>query len=407
MPLKLSFHRTLPFILLFSASAWLPAMPAAASEVDFEKNINVLEQTINTLEKGTAHVTGLFTRRADSQDAADTTGIDTEAVEVEMIVFGRTLRMELLPFNIFAPGAKVVRVTDNGSFEEPATANTYRGVVIGFPESVVAVSIREGIPEGLMLVDDDVYLIRRALRSETSVAPGELIALRGSAQKMGLTAIAPAEVFNLLDIAAVADFEYFQLHGSDASDQIASVINQVDAVYKSEIETGIQILTTMVFETSLDPFSNFNSGNLFIDFRDTTIEFGDWRAAQSGDLSTAGLGHLFSNKFGINAGFGFINVLCSASTGVSISTTNYVSLHPLIIEHEFGHNFGAGHDGEAGGTCANAPPGFIMASAATGTTFSDCSKTIMRANRDLAVCISQPDHTIFADGFESGATGTE
>ena len=392
--------------LLFSATARLPSTSAAALEIDFEQGISALEQTFNALEQGTAYVTTSPTPRAERRGRAkgreNTGGVDAGAVEVGLIVFGRSLRLELQAIDIFAPGAKVVHVTDHGNFEESATANTYRGVVLGASESVVAVSIEAGIPEGLILVDDDFYLIRAASYSDATAAPDELIAWHGSAAKMGLTAFPRATLLNVLEIAAVADFEYFQLHGSNTTAQIASVVNQVNAVYENDIQTSIQILVTMVFETSNDPFSDFNSGNLFNDFRDTTAEFGNWRSAQGGNLTAAGLGHLFSNKFGINAGFGFTNVLCDPSRGASITTTNIPSLHPLLIEHELGHNFGADHDGEAGGSCPSAPAGFIMAPAATGTEFSTCSKAVMSANRDLAVCIMPEDDVLFADGFESG-----
>ncbi len=181
------------------------------------------------------------------------------SVEIGLTVFGRPLRLELQPIDIFAPGATVVHITDQGRFEEPARANTYRGVVLGASSSVVAVSIEAGNLEGLIVVDDDLYLIEPASRIDAAAAPDELIALHGSATQTGLavspggrnrsngpgmSALNRAVPLNLLQIAAVGDFEYFQLHGANASTQIASVVNQVDAIYKSEIETSIQILAT-------------------------------------------------------------------------------------------------------------------------------------------------------------------
>jgi len=390
---------------IFSVSLCLGIAAGAASIAPADAFEADLDQTIDGLKEGSAYVTASPLRRAESG-----------RVTLGLTVFGRPMQLEVAPINMFAPGATVVHVTDQGSFEEPATANTYRGVVSGALGSVVAVSLEGGIPEGLILVGDDLYLIELASRSNAAAAAGELIAFHGSAARLGLAAgprgssvetVTRATPLNLLEIAAVGDFEYFELWGSNATSQIASVINQVDAVYTSEIETTIQILTTMIFETAADPFSVFNSGNLFNDFKNTASEFGAWRAVQGGDLTAAGLGHLFSNKFGSTvpggAGFGFTNVLCDASKGVGITTTRFTSLHPLLVEHEFGHNFGSPHDGE--GACAGTPQNqFIMSPGATGTQFSTCSKIIMRFNRDRAACITQVAAQVCGDGV---ITGTE
>jgi hypothetical protein len=193
----------------------------------------------------------------------------------------------------------------------------------------------------------------------------------------------------VLDVGAVADFEFFQEHGAGATQRMLDVINQVDVIYVDQLNVTLRVTHTKVFEISNDPFSNFNSGNLFNDFRNTATEFGQYRDSTGGAVEAAGVAHLFSDKFGINAGFGFIDVLCSSARGVSISTnnSNILSIHALIVAHEFGHNFGAQHDGEAGSSCVNAPGGFIMAPSATGNAFSDCSKAIMTANGEDAACI--------------------
>jgi hypothetical protein len=48
------------------------------------------------------------------------------------------------------------------------------------------------------------------------------------------------------------------------------------------------------------------------------------------------------------------------------------------MAHEFGHNFGAEHDGEPGSSCATTPANFLMAPSINGSsTFSQCSRNQM------------------------------
>jgi hypothetical protein len=165
-------------------------------------------------------------------------------------------------------------------------------------------------------------------------------------------------------------------------------------IYRDQLSVTLDVTHLQVFETPADPFSEFGSANLFNNFRDAAAEFGDWRSATGGGVRSSGLAHLFSDRtLGLTtggAGFGFIDTLCDAKRGVSISNTKYfdsTNLHALIVAHELGHNFGADHDGDPAGSCPDAPGGFVMAQAATGSRFSDCSKSVMTARVEAAACV--------------------
>ncbi len=300
--------------------------------------------------------------------------------------------------------------------------NVYEGVIVGEPDSHVAVTLAGGTIDGLVRLGSEIYFFEPARRFDPDAAADETVAYRLSdvsdrvpgskrlrrrlhqhrhGRRNGYAAPVPrtpeqvAGTFPArLDVALVADFEYATRFANQTESRMVTILNMVNAIYLDQLNLRFRMIHQQVFRTANDPFSDFNSGNLFSNFKNAASEFGSWRSRQSGPARTAGLAHLFSNRsLGLTsggAGFGFINVLCSVSKGVSISTTpgfDSTGLHALIIEHEFGHNFGAPHDGE--GSCSSAPPGHIMAPSATGTTFSDCSKNIMTARADSASCVTK------------------
>ncbi len=300
--------------------------------------------------------------------------------------------------------------------------NVYEGGIAGEPDSRVAVTLAGGIIDGLARLGSKLYFFEPARRFDPDAAADATLAYRLSdvsdrvpgsnrlrrrlhrrrsiqrdryvAGASGSTTQVAGTFPAQLDVALVADFEYATRYASETESRMVTILNMVNAIYLDQLNLRFRMIHQQVFRTAGDPFSDFNSGNLFGNFKNAASEFGSWRSRQSGPARTAGLAHLFSNRsLGLTsggAGFGFTNVLCSASKGVGISTTpgfNSTGLHALIIEHEFGHNFGAPHDGE--GSCASAPPGHIMAPSATGTTFSDCSKSIMTARAEAASCVTK------------------
>lgn len=288
-----------------------------------------------------------------------------------------------------------------GPGPDTAGARLYRGVVRGDDASRVAVSIAAGRVGASIRTEASLLLVDAP--DGAGAQPGLLY--RGDDPLDGPTRLeAPAlhargveESVFLLDIAAVADFEFFQKFGGGTEAQMLAVLNLVEAIYLDQVNVTFDVTFTQVHDQDGDPFSNFNSANLFNNYRDATAQFGQVRDQAGGAFEAAGLAHLFSDRnlnvpMGgkINAGFAFIDRLCDADQGVSISTAPTVgsSLHALIVAHEFGHNFGAPHDSE--GACAATPANqFIMSPNATGNTFSACSKGIMTTNRDEASCIDE------------------
>jgi len=342
---------------------------------------------------------------------------------VTLQAFGRTLVMDLTTSHVVDPDLTFERRMRNGDSHrsslqsDPAAIGSrpLQGEVRGEIGSSVAASLDGGVLEGLAIVGDQMLLFEPASRFDPSADVGETAVYRlsdvsaeipGAAAlqrslSQGTTAstvpideeVAGASP-SVLQLAAVADYDYFLRHAGQTEARMLSIVNAVDVIYRNQLNVTLDVTHVQVFEDEADPFSEFASANLLANFRDAATEFGDWRNATGGPVRSAGVAHLFSDRtLGLStggAGFGFIDELCDAKRGVSISTTKYfdsINLHALILAHELGHNFGADHDGDPAGSCPNAPGGFIMAAAASGSRFSDCSKAVMTARAEAATCL--------------------
>jgi len=343
-------------------------------------------------------------------------GHTASSVRAELRAYGRDWMLDLIPSPVVVRGARTVRVTEEGRIETPTVSHVYRGQVVGEPGSMVAVAIEDQALDGVVRLGDELYVLEPASRVDADAVAGDTIVYRGSqAASAGLVPtcvvddalvsapsasglddasprVTPPQV---LELAIVADNPFFQVHGANAETRMQSIVNVADAFYVNQIGVTFRVIYTEVFE-SADPFASVgptcSGSDLLSRFRTLTTSFGSYRNGASGPLKTAGLGHLFTDRFTAPccAGFGFIDKLCSASQGVAVSTADAcgTSLHGLILAHEIGHNFGADHDGDPSGSCPNEPTtGYIMAAAASGNSFSPCSEAVLKAGRDAASCI--------------------
>lgn len=299
----------------------------------------------------------------------------------------------------------------------------YRGEIAGNPDSWVRIVTRNGVPAGLIWDGDELLAIERPGESAVSttepvifrlvdmvVEPGTMSCAAG----LGPAPATGAEMYQAMvgelrmaqadgaveeiEIGAVAD-SLFADGRANAQQDVLDRLNNVDGIYSSELGIQITVPVVDVFDASNDPFTDTT------DSGDLLGELGSYRAGNSSQ-NQRGLTHLFTgrNLDGSTVGIAYIGVLCNSRFGAGLSEGRRgTTTDSLIAAHEIGHNFGAEHDGEAGGSCPDEPNDqFIMASSVNGNQeFSSCSKDVMRATADAAACIvplASVDVTVNSNG---------
>ncbi len=350
-------------------------------------------------------------------------------VALSFSTLGRQFDVELEPSQLYAPGAKIVWVDDQGVVEEEPEHIFYRGRLKGDDESWVRMTVRGDAVAGVIHTPDEMYFVEPAERFFADAEPGEAIAYRlsdidpdwqpGTCAAKDIpgragrsNAVAAHEVLGealggfaaggelkRAQVGFVADYEFFQKHGANSAAKIGEVVNGVagllgvDDVYRSEVNVAIEILTTVVYTTSSDPFSSTGSPNGLLN------EFSDFKDANDnspGDLLYgADLGHMMTgrNMDGSVIGIAWLSSVCSSHYGSAVSEDYFASLYyeVILVTHEIGHNFSAPHDNQAGSACSYEPGIYIMNPSVGGggqlQEFSPCSEDHINGHVGGASCL--------------------
>ena len=198
------------------------------------------------------------------------------------------------------------------------------------------------------------------------------------------------QITRQIEIALIADSDFGAAVSDDPTAAMLARLNIVEGIFSEQL--GLLVLATDIrsMPANDDPFTSTDATTLL-------EQLGKYREATAA-VRARGLAHLFTGKDldGTTAGIAYLDSACSGSRGVSLSSQSYgTAISALIMAHEMGHNFGAPHDGEAGGACASTGGGHIMAPVVSGfATFSQCSRNVMQAALASASCVTRAD---FAD----------
>jgi len=202
-----------------------------------------------------------------------------------------------------------------------------------------------------------------------------------------------------MPLTVVSDVQFSNRHGSQTASVVAGRINLVDGIYSNQVGVGIALwhheilrsngsLTSSGARTLLDQFQTF------------------MKSGAGSDIPFQGLAHLFTGRDlnGGTVGIAFLGTLCSSFGGYGVNQNlNSDTTSALVVAHELGHNFGAGHDNDTDSCPAGTFRG-IMNSSIDGTEeFSQCSLDAMSDEVATAGCLIDNPGTepIFADGFET------
>lgn len=313
-------------------------------------------------------------------DGAVATGIRLQVPIAEQVQ-----ELELHEHSVRAEGYKVLAQLEDGSYEEvaPGPIRTLRGIVSGVPDSVVAATLEEdGIYARIFLPDGEQYWVEpialkvadaaadqyAVYRNEDIIQPQKtcgfddiVLQPERSEQSVGLrrpqgtgacgTGLCQAQV------AADADFEYFQFWGSvlAVTNRINNVINAVNVQYERDVDITQVVTTIIVRTTSSDPYSSADPVTLLNQFRT------HWLNNQGGVQRD--LAQLFTGRDlnGTTIGIAWLEGVCN-SLGFSVVQSDFTGSFGCVTDlsaHEFGHNWGADHCSCSGYTmnpsitCAN------------------------------------------------------
>ncbi|HEY8537401.1 MAG TPA: M12 family metallo-peptidase [Steroidobacteraceae bacterium] len=244
-----------------------------------------------------------------------------------------------------------------------------------------------GSARNLLFRSSDALLEQGSLCATVSTQPATAQNAYASMQRELRTLRAKADADLRIEVSAIGDALFRAQFASDdaAVDQMLLRLNNVDGIYSSELGVHVQVPTTVVYDSTSDPFSATPVAN------DLLLELANLRGA-SPQLHARGLTHLFTGRDleGSTVGIGYVGTVCNAQMGAALTEIRGRGawLESLIAAHEIGHNFGAIHDGEA--ECSGVPQNrFLMSPTvhSTSTTFSNCSRNRIAQVMAGASCI--------------------
>ncbi len=197
-------------------------------------------------------------------------------------------------------------------------------------------------------------------------------------------------------IAVEADFQFFQLNGSNASataQDIAKVMAYVRNWYIAGANVTFTITRYIIRTTSgSNPYSSNDAGVLLDQVR------AQWAATQGSTVRD--IGKLFTGRdlVGSTIGLGYVGVVCSQTFGFSLSQNRFTTAlgkRASVASHEIGHNFNASHCNT--GLPTQCAPCAIMLSqmgtSAAQVTTLGCSGTVIAGYALGRSCLEPTDGT--------------
>ncbi len=397
--------------------------------------------------------------RYSVQDLAVPTGIP-EQVDIVVQINGKAETLRLFRISLRSPSAQLLVDRGTGTLEPlPLPPHrTYRGSVLSNGARVTA-SVIDGALHAMIDMPSETYFVQpldelagtRGARGtrlqhavyahsdavpfgdhhcgndETKLAspdwmlegvidPAEGGAIAGSAAA-GEGGIAGTTPF-VSEIAFDADFEFYQLNGSNTTNvvnDIETVMNNVSAVYDRDVNITYEFTTFVVRTTNTDPYTTTVMGDLLCEFRTK------WNTTPESQIQRDEA-QLFTGKTitGNVIGLAWLGVVCNqvgvdcagngnlAYSCVESRFTTTADFRTSLSAHEIGHNWQAGH-------CDAVNPCNIMCSvinscqgtAGANLKFSATEQGQITAFRNAVGCdVALPPAIAlpFNEGFDAGAT---
>ena len=333
-------------------------------------------------------------------------GADTRykgaAARLEFTAFGRSFRLNL------STNPRLAGVAAGSSLQ------LYSGTLEGAPGSWARISVRDGLPRGMIWDGSELFVLDAPPEGVNFGAAGTVMfKLSDAVLERGVSfsddAVDaprdPAEAYGVLigelraraqvlqaavatqsvDISVLGDAAYVARYGSEvqARDAILTRLNNVDGIFDSQVGVELQVVSVNLADLA-GSLSAATDSSALLD------ELGMLRE-RTPALNGTGLTHLFTGRQldGDTAGVAYTLALCSRRYAASITMAhNSAVLDALITAHEIGHVFGAPHDGTQ--QCASTPQGQYIMTPTLGTSvtsFSQCSLDEINAVIESYACV--------------------
>lgn len=324
-----------------------------------------------------------------------------QRLDVPVVLAGAPRTLALRPHDMRAPGFRLL-VDDGSSLRQlPSPAPvTWRGEVTGLAESVVAASLVAGRLSATVRLEDGKLWGIESLASQFPALPAAQHVVFEATDEQHPDARcgcpehwrpipvaggpAPAAMKEA-EIAIDCDLEYYQRYGSNTTtvtNQVNSVMNAVDVIYRRDCEITYRITAIMIRTTAI--YSGTDMSSLLTQFRNY------WNSNHGGVARD--LAHYFTGKGSFSGviGIAYLGVVCSVPNayGVSKAFSSSLTTNAGLVAHETGHNWNAPH-------CDATPPCYIMCSGLGGcsgniTLFDPNSRNVIVAFKNSRTCLSDP-----------------
>jgi len=287
------------------------------------------------------------------------------AFSVDVVLGARRHELLLHPYEIYAPGAVLVTFDEDGhAIESPLPpSNTFRGTVVGVPDSWVAASLYNGqlsaiiaIPGGGWSIDPASDVMPNLPQTAHVVyRHDEMRAIAGMCETVNAPLLGPADitppavhtgtanaVAKRLAFTAEIMPAYANAVGgtNNAINRVSQIANGMGAIYTNwTVFSSIRIVRILVSSNNLST----NAGTALRQLRNRWLD-------------------RFELNFATDAAQGFTNFLSGGTIGIAYlrgaCTSNRVSVvqnygnvtqRTALSTHEVGHLVGAGHC--SGGNC--------------------------------------------------------
>jgi hypothetical protein len=321
----------------------------------------------------------------------------TAGFEVAVTLGNKTHTLLMQAHDIRASNFQLLVHDKTGLHPIPPPPNTtYRGVILGRPESVVAASLLKGQLHATIKLDGVLWAVQPAgvANRATHIAfssrdnlpetlgcadfkvPNQVTPIGSSNGGSRMTGDA-GNTFYTCEIACDADNSYYVKNGSDVittQNDVVRVINGVGAIFRADVDIDYRITNVIIRKTAI--YTVTGSTAILGEFKDY------WNANHPRVVRD--LCHLFTDRrMGNVIGVAWVGVVCNKTFGYAVSISQYSSnllRRYNLTAHELGHNWSCPH-------CSNPPTNCNIMCGNTGPCFSDVSKNLIRSHRDSRSCL--------------------